>query len=329
MLVKMAAVAAFALVTFGSVQARAQEKIILRLGFESSLESAQGVGAREMARVASELSDGQIEIRFFPGSQLGSGSKMIEMVRVGDELDLFHGGTGAFAVLENRLSVFDVPYLFESVEQAYSILDGEVGAEMLTSLEPFGLKGLAFWENGIRSVTNNTRPIVKPEDLQGLKMRIMPDNPVYERIWTFFGCETSSMPSSAIYQAIKDGKIDSQEHPIAVIYARKLYEVQTYLSLTRHLYGPAIQIMNLKKFDGLSQQQQNIVLVASRAGAEAMRKYSNDNEARFLEEMKAKGLRINEVDVTLFRNAIRPVIEKEFVQKNGDAWLKKIESSLR
>ena len=308
--------------------AKEQDKLVLRLGFESSIESAQGVGAKEMVRIATELSGGRIEFQLFPGSRLGSGGKMIEMVRSGDELDLFLGGAGAFAALESRLGVFDIPYLFDSVEQAYLVMDGDVGKEMLASLEPFGLKGMAFWENGIRSITNNTRPIDKPEDLQGLKMRIMPGNPMYERIWNLFGCNTSPMPSSAIYEAIKDGQIDSQEHPITVIYARKFYEVQKFLSLTRHLYGPAIQIMNLKIFNSLPSQQQNLLMKAARAGAVAMRNYSNDNEAEFLEEMKAKGLQVNEVDVKPFKDMIRPVIENEFVKKNGNAWLKKIEASI-
>ena len=311
-----------------SVCGNARQKLIFRLGFESSLESAQGIGAEEMVRVAAQQSEGRIDIQLFPGSRLGNGGEMIKMVRAGDKLDLFHGGAGLFVSLESRLNIFDIPYLFDSLEDAYTVLDGEFGREMLASMEPSGLKGMAFWENGIRSITNDSRPITSPEDLQGLKMRIMPDNAVYERIWKFFGCETTPMASSAVYEAIRNGIINSQEHPIAVIYARKFYEVQKYLSLTRHLYGPAIQVMNLEKFDALPLYQQDILMHASSAGATAMRKYSNDNEAEFLREMKAGGLQVNEVDVTLFKNRIRPVIEKEFVKKNGDTWLKRIEASI-
>lgn len=304
-----------------------KEKLTLSLGFESSIESAQGVGAMEMAKVAGELSKGQIEFKLFPNSVLGSGPKMIEMVAKG-ELDLFHGGAGLFTPLESRLNVFDIPYLFETVEQAYKVMDSPFGGEMLDSLKPHGLKGLAFWENGIRSVTNNRAPITTPEDLVGLKMRVMSGVPVYEKLWQAFGTQTTGMASSAIYEAIKSGKIDSQEHPISVIYARKLYEVQKYLSLTRHLYGPAIQVMNLKKFELLPAEQQQILLKASYAGAVAQRNYSNDNEAQFLEEMKTKGLLVNTVDPRLFKDKVRPTIEKDFVEKNGDEWLKKINASL-
>jgi tripartite ATP-independent transporter DctP family solute receptor len=308
--------------------ARASNKQVLRLGFETSLDSAQGVGAKEMARVASELSNGKIEIRLFADSTLGTGPQMIEMVKKG-ELDLYQGGAGMFSSMEPRLNVFDIPYLFSSVDQAYKVLDGKFGREMLATLEPHGLKGMAFWENGIRSITNNVRPITKPEDLAGLKMRVMPANPVHVRLWTALGTKPTPLPFGEIYAALKSGKLDGQEHPIAPIYGGKFYEVQKYLSLTRHMYGPLIQIANLEKFKALSKRQQEILLKASHAGAAAQRKFSNDNEAQFLADMKEKGVAINEVDITPFREKARPIIETEYVAKNGDAWLKQINALLK
>lgn len=304
-----------------------EEKLTLRLGFEVSLDSAQGVGAKEMARVASEKSKGRIQIELFPDQQLGTGPQMIEMVKKG-ELDVFQGGAGMFSSMEGRLNVFDIPYLFDSVDQAYRVLDSKFGKEMLATLEPHGLKGLSFWENGIRSTTNNVRPITKPDDLVGLKMRVMPANPVHVTLWKHLGTEPTPLPFGEIYGKLKSGELDGQEHPIAPIYSGKFYEVQKYLSLTRHMYGPLIQVTNLKKFKALPKADQDILLKASYAGAVAMRKFSNDNAARFLEDMKQKGVAVNEVDTRLFREKMRPVIEQQFVEKNGDAWLKKINDSL-
>ena len=309
-----------------TVQAK-EEKVELRLGFELSLESAQGVGAKEMARVASEMSKGRIDIQLFPDSKLGNGPQMVDMVKDG-KLDMYMGGTGLFSKWEPRLNVFDIPYLFNSVDQAYKVLDSKFGREILGTLEPHGFKGLSFWENGIRSVTNNVRPITTPEDLVGLKMRVMPSNPVHVTLWKQLGTEPTPMPFSEIYPSLQSGKVDGQEHPIAPIYGGKFYEVQKYLSLTQHMYGPLIQIMTLEKFKKLPAKDQNIILKASYAGAVAQRKYSNDNAAKFIAEMKQKGMQVNEVDITPFRAKARPAIEKEFVEKNGDAWLKKINASL-
>ena len=321
-------VAAVSLALCAAAPAQAKDdKVVLRLGFELSLESSQGVGGKEMVRVANELSKGRIEIQLFPGSQLGNGPKMVEMVKDGS-LDMYEGGTGLFSKWEPRLNVFDIPYLFSSVDQAYKVLDSKFGKEILATLEPHGFKGLSFWENGIRSVTNNVRPITKPDDLAGLKMRVMPSNPVHVTLWKQLGTEPTPMPFSEIYPSLQSGKVDGQEHPVAAIYGGKFYEVQKYLSLTKHMYGPLIQIMNLPKFKSLSAKDQKIVLKASYAGAVAQRKYSNDNEAKFLVEMKSKGMQINEVDIAPFRDKARPAIEKEFVEKNGDVWLKKINASL-
>jgi TRAP-type C4-dicarboxylate transport system substrate-binding protein len=140
-----------------SVSAQAEDKLVLRLGFETSLDSAQGVGGIEMAKVADKLSKGQIEIQLFPDSKLGTGPQMIEMAKKG-ELDLFQGGAGMFSSMEPRLNVFDIPYLFRSVKQAYKVLDGKFGREMLATLEPHGLKGLSFWKTAsVRSPTTCVR----------------------------------------------------------------------------------------------------------------------------------------------------------------------------
>ncbi len=304
-----------------------EEKTTLRMGFETSLDSAQGVGAKEMAKVADKLSKGKIAIEFFPDQKLGTGPQMIEMVKKG-ELDIYQGGAGMFSAMEPRLNVFDIPYLFDSVQQAYKVLDSRFGKEMLATLEPHGLKGMSFWENGIRSVTNNVRPITKPEDIVGLKMRVMPANPVHVMLWKGLGAEPTPLPFGEIYGKLKSGELDGQEHPIAPIYSGKFYEVQKYLSLTKHMYGPLIQVMNLEKFKAMPKKTQDILLKASYAGAVAMRKFSNDNAAKFLEEMKQKGIAVNEVEAKPFRDKMRPIVEQPYVEKNGDAWLKKINASL-
>ena len=305
----------------------AQDKINLRFGFETSIDSAQGVGAQEMVRVADKLSKGKITFELCPDSKLGPGKKMAEMVQKG-ELDIFQGGTGVFSAMDSRLNVFDIPYLFASVEQAYKVLDSKFGREMLASLEPHGFKGLSFWENGIRSITNNVRPITKPEDLVGLKMRV-PPNPVHLAMWKIFGTEPTTLTFGKIYENLKNGTVDGQDHPIAPTYGGKFYEVQKYLSLTKHIYGPLILVANLEKFKAMPKSHQEILLKAAHAGAVAQRKFSNENEARFIADMKAKGMQVNEVDIKPFRDKVRPEIEKEFIAKNGDAWLKKINGLLK
>ncbi len=298
-----------------------------RLGFEGSMTSSQGIGVQEMVRVAGQLSEGRLTFELFPAATLGNGPQMVDMVQQG-KLEIFLGGAGYFASLDGRINVFDIPYLFENVNQAYRVMDSAFGREMLDVLDRHALKGLSFWENGIRSFTNNVKPIYHPDDLKGLKIRTMPGNQVHETLWQQAGLETTPLPSGVIYAAIQEGKINSQEHPISVIYARKFFEVQTYLSLTRHMYGPLIQVINRDLFNALDKRDQDILLRASYAGAVATRQFSNENEAAFLEEMKQAGLQVNDVEPDAFRRAMRPAIERDFTEKNGDLWLNKINAIL-
>lgn len=307
--------------------AGSSEKRRFSLGFEGSMASSQGVGIQEMVRVAEQLSQGEMTFELYPDAKLGSGPKMVGMVQQG-ELDIFLGGAGYFAALDGRINVFDIPYLFENVEQAYKVMDSDFGREMLDVLAPKKLKGLSFWENGIRSFTNNVKPVTHPDDFSGLKIRSMPGNQVHEALWQSVGIDTLPLPSGAIYAAIQEGVINSQEHPISVIYARKLFEVQRYLSLTRHMYGPLIQVMNSAIFTALKKPQQDILLSASYAGAVATRNFSNEHEATFLAQMKRAGLQVNEVDPKPFKEVMKPAIEQDFIDKNGDDWLKQINAML-
>ncbi|MDR0485343.1 MAG: DctP family TRAP transporter solute-binding subunit [Elusimicrobiota bacterium] len=300
-------------------------KTIIRVGNETGKTDSQFIGLQVMAAEVKKLSKGSMELQLNPGSVLGSGPAMVDMVKNGT-LDIYMGGAGFFAAWDGRLFVFDIPYLFSSAEQAHAILDSDFGAEMLSTLEPFGVKGLAFWENGVRNITNSVRPIKTPDDVKGLKLRVMPANPVHVKIWTMMGAKPEPLTFSAIYDALKNKTVDGQEHPISAIYSGKFYEVQKYMSLTRHIYGPLIMIMNKASFDSLTKEQQDIMITASKAGAAAQRKFIKDNEAKFSAEMQKAGMEIIEVDPAPFRNKVRPTIEKDYIKQNGNAWLKKIES---
>lgn len=217
------------------------QREVLRMGFETSLDSPQGVGALAMARMVRDLSGNRLEIGIFPDAQLGPAAKMLDMIRKGD-LDLFLSGTGIFSSLEKRLNVFDIPYLFDSAEQAHPVLDGKVGLAMLEALDPHGLKGLSFWETGMRDITCNVRPIRKADDLAGLRMRIPVNNPAQVALWKQLGTEPVPLPFGQIYDALKTGRADAQEHPVSLIYSGAFFEVQRYLSLTGHMYTPMVQL---------------------------------------------------------------------------------------
>lgn len=306
------------------------EKITLKIGNETARTDSQFVGIQAMVDEVLAKAGDRIDIKLYPASEKGAPYAMVDMVRSGNgELDIFVGGAGFFAGWDGRFSIFDIPYLFENAPQAHAILDGAFGGEILAALEPFGIKGLAFYENGVRSITNSKRPIKTPDDVKGLEMRIMPGNPVHEKIWTMLGANTHPYPFRDIYENLKNGNCDGQEHPVATIFSGKFHEVQKYLSLTRHLYGPLIMIMNKAKFDSLPEDMQKLLVAAARIGARAQRQFIVDNEAGAIAEMQKAGMEVNEADAKLFRDMLRPTIERDYVEKNGDDWLVRIESLKR
>lgn len=326
---QLLAMAVVGVVAGSSASAIAQDKRVLRMGFETSLDSAQGVGAQAMARMVAELSGQRIEVQIFPDSQLGTAAKMLDMVKKG-ELDLFQGGPGIFSSAEKRMNVFDIPYLFKSPAQAWKVLDGQFGLEMLGAFEAQGLKGLSFWETGMRDITNNVQPIVRVGDLSGMKMRIPVNNPVQVAFWKQLGTEPLPLPFGQIHEALKTGKVDAQEHPISLIYSGKFYEVQRYLTLSNHMYTPMIQVMTLRTFNGFSEKDRDILVRASRAGAAAQRNFARENDAEFLVKMKAQGVQVNEMSPQArdeFRASIRPAMEALYIAQNGDAWLRAIQAA--
>lgn len=315
---------------FSGHKADTRAKRVIRMGFETSLDSAQGVGALAMARVVSELSGQRLEIQIFPNSQLGTAVKLLDMVKIG-EIDLFQGGPGIFSAMEKRLNVFDIPYLLNSAAQAWKVLDGNVGQQMLGALDAHGLKGLSFWETGMRDITNNVRPIRHAADLAGMRMRIPVNNPAQVALWKCLGTEPLPLPFGQIHDALKLGKVDAQEHPISLIYSGKFHEVQRYLTLSGHMYTPMIQVMNLRAFEALNEGDRAILLQASRAGAAAQRKFAAENDAQFLETMKSLGMQVHDMSQSArsgLRALVRPAMEARYVQENGDVWLKAIQGAI-
>jgi len=182
---------------------------------------------------------------------------MVEGLQLGT-IDLVVTSTGPLGGFVSKMFVVDLPFLFRDREHAYKVLDGPIGRELMDAFSAKGIKGLAFWENGFRQITNNVRPIEKPEDLKGIKLRTM-ENKVHLAAFRAFGASPTPMAWSEVYTALQQKTIDGQENPVAIIYHQKLVEVQKYLALTRHFYSPTPLLMSLKAFNALPQDTQKIM----------------------------------------------------------------------
>ena len=277
---------------------------------------AYNEGAREFARRLKEATGGVIDIRVYPGGQLGKGEReLLEGMQIGT-IDLAVTATGPVSGFRQSMMVLDLPFLFRDYHHVDSVLDGPVGLKLLDDLEKARLKGLSFFENGFRNFTNSARPLLKPEDFRGLKFRTM-ENPAHLASVRELGAQAVPMSWGEVYTSLKTKVIDGQENPVAIIHSHKLNEVQQYLSLTGHFYSPAPLTMSLRRFKSLKPEWQKLFIETATEVAAYERKIIRDNEEKQIGDLKAWGMDVRTVDKAIFFMAMEPVYAK-FIKQYPD-----------
>jgi TRAP-type transport system periplasmic protein len=291
-----------------------EKQVVLKLGHAVAPEHPYHLGAVRYSELVAQRTKNKVKIDVYPSTQLGNERDMVEGLQLGT-IDLVVTSTGPLGGFVPRIFVVDLPFLFRDREHAYKVLDGSIGRELLDAFSAKGISGLAFWENGFRQMTNSVRPIEKPEDLKGIKIRTM-ENKVHLSAFRAFGASPTPMAWSEVYTALQQKTIDAQENPIAIIYFQKIYEVQKYLTLTGHFYSPAPLLMSLKAFNNLPKNIQKIMLDTAMDCATYERNLLRDNEAKQLAEIKAKGMLVTLPNKKPFQAAAAPVY-KEFESQFG------------
>ena len=299
-----------------------QEKpVSLKLGHAVAPEHPYHLGAVKFAELVAQRTGNKVKIDVYPSTQLGNERDMVEGLQLGT-IDLVVTSTGPLGGFVPKMFVVDLPFLFRDREHAYKVLDGPIGREIFEAFSAKGIKGLAFWENGFRQITNNVRPIEKPEDLKGIKIRTM-ENKVHLASFRAFGASPTPMAWSEVYTALQQKTIDAQENPIAIIYYQKIYEVQKYLALTGHFYSPTPLLMSLKAYLALPKDIQKIMDDAAIECATYERNLLRDSEAKQIAELKAKGMQVTMPNKKPFRDAAASVY-KEFENQFGKDMIDKI-----
>jgi len=217
---------------------------------------------------------------------------------------------GPVANFVEEIAVFELPFLFPSREAAYEVLDGPVGQDLLDELERVNLKGLAYAERGFRNLTNSRGPVTEPSDLDGLKLRVM-ENPVYVDTFRELGANAVPMAWTEALTAMQQGTIDGQENPVNVIHSFELHETQTYMTLSRHTYAPAIFVMGMPVWSELPEPVQGVIETAAQEAAEHERQVNAEMQAEQLADLKASGMEVVEdADLEAFREAVDPVYDQ-------------------
>lgn len=287
----------------------AMAETVFQLGTTVNEQDSFQVAAEKFAELVAERTSGEYKIEIYPNGTLGGESDMLDSMSMG-MLDMGIITSGPFVNFSEMMGVLDMPYLFATNEEAYKVLDGEIGQELLGTLEDTGLKGLAYAERGFRNVTTSVRPITSAADLKGLKLRVM-ENEVYTA--TFKALEVNAVPMAwaEALTAMQQGTIEGQENPVNVMYSYKLWEYgQKYATFDRHSYATAIITMSLDVFNTLDEETQAIFKQAAQEAAEYERAWVAEQEADQIQALKDNGMEIVEnPDVDSFRAAVQPVYD--------------------
>ena len=288
-----------AVVSFICFSTPAIAEMKVKLGVVTKPGSAQNIAAEKFKELIEQRSDGNIKIQIFHSASLGNETEILQQVQMNTvQMAIITGGP--FDTFDPIVRVVNYPFLFKSNEQADQILDGPLGAQILKSLESSGFKGLCFSENGFRNLTNNKRPVKSPEDVKGLKIRVMAST-IHKAIWQDLGANPTPMPWP-IYTELEQGVIDGQENPLWVMEVYKFYEIQKYMTLTRHVYSFHIDVASLKWWKTLDSKTQDMIQKAMYEAAVFQRKQNRDNNAARLKFLKEKGMKVEEhPDIAAFR----------------------------
>jgi len=302
------------LLAWAAAVAPAAAQVVMRNSISIGQNSHQGVGIDVFAKEVEKRTNGRYKIQNFYSGSLGGERESIEAVQLGTQ-ELTLTSTGPVPNFVPEAKILDIPFLFRDKAHAHAVLDGPIGDEMLKLFEPKGFKALAWAENGVRHMTNNKRPVNSPDDLKGLKMRTM-ENPIHIAAYKGFGIVPTPMAFPEVFTALQQGTVDGQENPLSVIMAAKFDQVQKYLTLTGHVYSPAVWLMNKAAFDKLSAADKQAFIEAAKEGTKANRARVAEDDAKGVADLRAKGMNVIEnPDKAKFVAALATVnadFEKQF-----------------
>lgn len=318
---------AFAFSCSGNPREGKELKLSLILGVNSHWYR----GAERFAELVGERTNGDCRIRIYPHAQLAGGVQRteLEMVQSG-AIDMSLESTITLSLVEKRMGIPSLPWLFRDYGQARRILSGPLGQELLDTLPEKRLIGLAYGANGFRQITNSRNPISAPEDIRGMKIRI-PAIRMYISIFKLLGADPSSMNFGELFTALAQGTMDGQENPATVIYSARLFEVQKYLTDWNYSYDPVVLCINRNRWEKLSPEMREIFRQCAREAMEYEFSLVAGGEAADYDSLRARGMEIDAPSpesLARFAALVEPVY-REYGRRTDDLLIARFRSAAR
>jgi tripartite ATP-independent transporter DctP family solute receptor len=308
-----------------STPVHAQASRTLKIGYILSADSQLGAGAKAFADELAKRSQGRLKVEQFPNSALGGEVEMLKGVQLGT-IDLAFITGAPLPNILPEVGVFNIPFLFRDAVHAHAALDGALGQEYLKKFRGKDLVALAWGENGMRHITNSKREVKGPEDLKGLKLRL-PQSEVMLAGFKALGANVAPLAFPQLYGALQSGQFDGQENPIATIMASKFAQVQKYLTVSGHVYDPAVIVMSVDAFEELDEGAKEAIFAAAKLGGQASRSYAAEAQAKGVATLAQAGMQVtSEIDKAKFAAAMAPAMP-EFEKRFGAEVIGKIRNS--
>lgn len=295
---------------FGAQAQDIQERTI-KFGHLNNTDHPVSFGVKRFAELLAAKTGGKFKVQEYPSNMLGNELQQQSALQGGVQ-EMSAPSTSSLAGIVKEFGLVDFPFAVSTFEQADALLDGPLGKALIDKLPEKGLVALGYWDLGFRNVTNSRRPITKAEDLQGLKLRVIP-NPVFLDSFKAFGANPVPMPFAELYGALESKAVDGQENPFAVILSNKFYEVNKYVSATNHVYAANIVLVSKRFWDKLSPAEQKIMNDAANEARAYQRQVSREAAAKAVGELKAKGMAYNDIapaEQERMRQIVKPVTDK-------------------
>jgi tripartite ATP-independent transporter DctP family solute receptor len=282
------------------------------------------LAAEKFKALTEKYTNGSVTVTIFPNAKLGDERTLLERMKMGI-VDAGIITNGPIINFVPRFGAIDLPFLFRNPDHAYKVLDGPIGDKLFVDMEKQGWKGLAWAERGFRNLTNSKKAVNTPDDVKGLKIRVM-QNPVYVDSFKALGANAVPMAWTEALTALQQGTVDGQENPLNVIVAFKLNESQKYMAITRHAYAPAPIIMSMLTWKKLDAGQQKAVLKAAQEAAVYERAFNNASEKLWVAELEGKGMKVTTPDLKPFLAAVKPVYDA-YTPKFGKDFIAAIQNT--
>lgn len=295
----------------GSQSSGGTAEYTLKLAHDANTSSAYHTSALELERVIEEATAGRIDVEVYPAQQLGSATEMIEGLQMGTiEATLLP--TAKYGGFDETMNILDMPFLFPDEDAVYSVMNGDLGQQVMANLPGIGIRGCAFYGNGFKAITNNVREIRSPQDLNGLKIRTM-EAPLIMSMYSAWGANPVPVDFSELYASLQQKVVDGQENPFLTISDMRFYEVQNYMTISNHAYLSYVLTFSEGFLNSLPDDLAEIVMNSGKECVSFHREQMEAMNQTYYDTISASSIQIytlTDEERAVFKDASQPVYDE-------------------